>query len=85
MLNCRRCNSDRLLELARLAGEDHWVYRCRDCGFLFSPPAGYVAGENVIPAPTPDGPEEARRRLAELASVRPRTQREAAPAAGPAR
>ena len=83
MLICRRCNSDRLLELARLDGGDHWVYRCRDCGFLFSPPEGHVAGENVIPAPTPDGPEEARRRLAELAAVRPRT--EAGPVAGPAR
>ena len=78
MLNCRRCNSDRLLELARLDGADHPLYRCRDCGFLFSPPAGYVAGENVIPAPTPDGPEEARRRLEQVAAVRPR------PASGPA-
>ena len=72
MLNCRRCKSDRLLELARLDGEDHSVYRCRDCGFLFSPPPGYVAGENVIPAPRPDGPEEAQRRLAALAAVRER-------------
>ena len=83
MLNCRRCNSDRLLELARLDGADHWVYRCRDCGFLFSPPEGHVAGENVIPAPTPEGPEEARRRLAELAAVRSRP--ESATAAGRAR
>ena len=83
MLNCRRCKSDRLLELARLDGEDHWVYRCRDCGFLFSPPEGHVAGENVIPAPTPDGPEEARRRLAELAAARFRP--EPATAAGRSR
>ena len=83
VLNCRRCHSDRLLELARLDAEDHWVYRCRNCGFLFSPPEGHVTGENVIPAPTPDGPEEARRRLAELAAVRPGTER--GPVAGRAR
>ena len=72
MLNCRRCKSDRLLELARLDEGDHWVYRCRDCGLLFSPPEGHVAGENVIPAPTPDGPEEARRRLEQVAAMRSR-------------
>ncbi len=38
MLNCRRCYGKRLLELARLEGGDHPVYRCRCCGFLFSPP-----------------------------------------------
>lgn len=38
MMNCRRCQSERLLELARLDGRDYTVYRCRDCGFLFSPP-----------------------------------------------
>ena len=60
------------MELVRLDGEDHSVYRCRDCGFLFSPPPGYVHGENVIPAPAPDGPEEARRRLAQVSAVRAR-------------
>ena len=34
----RRCYGKRLLELARLDGGDHPVYRCRWCGFLFSPP-----------------------------------------------
>ncbi len=80
MLICRRCNSDRLLQLARLDGEDHSVYRCRDCGFLFSPPAGYAHGANVIAAPTPDGPEEARRRLAQVAAVRSRPAAEPTPA-----
>ena len=85
MLICRRCKSDRLLQLARLDGADHSVYRCRDCGFLFSPPEGYVHGQNVIPAPTPDGPEEAQRRLAALAAVHPRPGSAAGPAAGPSR
>ena len=38
MLNCRRCQGKRLIELGRLNGSDHPVYRCRLCGFLFSPP-----------------------------------------------
>lgn len=38
MLNCRRCLGNRLIELGRLNGSDHPVYRCRLCGFLFSPP-----------------------------------------------
>ena len=72
MLICRRCNSDRLLELARLDGEDHTVYRCLDCGFLFSPPAGLAGGANVQPAAAPINSEEARRRLASVAAVRRR-------------
>ena len=40
VLNCRRCDSEALLELVRLDGQDHTVYRCRNCGFLFSPPDG---------------------------------------------
>ena len=72
MLICRRCNSDRLLELARLDGEDHTVYRCLDCGFLFSPPGGLSGGANVQPAAPPIHPEEAKRRLASVAAVRRR-------------
>ena len=75
MLICRRCDSDRLLELARLDGEDNTVYRCLVCGFLFSPPEGYVRGANIVPAATPDSPDETRRRLAAVASVHPRASR----------
>ena len=53
-LNCRRCGSEALLELARLAGEDHTVYRCRDCGFLFSPPDEAAVAERspgIEPSP----------------------------------
>ncbi len=53
-LNCRRCGSEALLELARLAGEDHTVYRCRDCGFLFSPPdeaAAAARSPGIEPSP----------------------------------
>ena len=55
VLNCRRCESEALLELARLAGSDHTVYRCRDCGFLFSPPEGEgsaaARGPGIEPSP----------------------------------
>ena len=50
-LNCRRCGSPELLELARLAGEDHTVFRCRICGFLFSPPEGSARTPGVEPSP----------------------------------
>ncbi|MCY3693053.1 MAG: hypothetical protein OXI54_11495 [Chloroflexota bacterium] len=50
-LNCRRCGSEALLELARLAGADHTVYRCRDCGFLFSPPDGSARGPEIEQSP----------------------------------
>ena len=72
MLKCRRCESDRLLQLARLGGEDHTVYRCLDCGFLFSPPEGLAGGANVQPAAAPMDSTEARRRLASVAAVRRR-------------
>ena len=54
VLHCRRCESEELLELARLAGGDHTVYRCRDCGFLFSPPdetAAAARGPGIEPSP----------------------------------
>ena len=54
VLNCRRCGSEALLELARLAGGDHTVYRCRDCGFLFSPPdeaSASARGPGIEPSP----------------------------------
>ncbi len=37
---CRRCQSSRLLILEKKREEDNDVYRCRDCGYLFSPPQG---------------------------------------------
>ena len=45
MLNCRRCRSALLLALTRLGENDHTVYRCRSCGFLFSPPDGGGDGD----------------------------------------
>lgn len=46
MLNCRRCRSALLLALTRLGENDHTVYRCRSCGFLFSPPDGDGDGDD---------------------------------------
>ena len=52
MLECRRCSSVRLVVLTRVRPADNYVFRCRDCGFLFSPPGAYrrvsaPAAENV--------------------------------------
>ena len=52
MLECRRCSSVRLVVLTRVRPADNYVFRCRDCGFLFSPPGAYKrvsapTGENV--------------------------------------
>ena len=34
---CRRCNGSRLVKLAKKLAEDNDVFRCEDCGFIFSP------------------------------------------------
>ena len=77
MLNCRRCQSEALLELACLGSDDHVVYRCRDCGFLFSPPDGNGRAPSALASPPPQDAEQARRRLERIAAVRPqRTRRQ---------
>lgn len=84
MLNCRRCRSAVLLALTRLGENDHTVYRCRSCGFLFSPPDGDGDGDagggdgraapsGIIPAAPPLSAVDVRQR-----------QRAAAAAAGAA-
>ena len=72
MLNCRRCKSEKLLELGRLEGADHSVYRCRDCGFLFSPPEVEGLPPGVARSVSPQDTEEAQRRLERIAAVRRR-------------
>ena len=75
VLNCRRCDSEALLELVRLDGQDHTVYRCRNCGFLFSPPDGVAESAGIEPSPLrPDG-EAVRLRRARIAAMRPRPNR----------
>lgn len=36
-MRCRRCPSPDLIPLDRLQPADHQIYRCRRCGYLFSP------------------------------------------------
>ena len=72
MLNCRRCKSEKLWELGRLEGVDHPVYRCRTCGFLFSPPEVEGLPPGGTPAGAPHDAEEAQRRLERIAAVRRR-------------
>ena len=72
MLTCRRCKSKALVQLGHLEGVDHPVYRCRTCGFLFSPPEVEGLPPGVAPAVTPQNPEEAQRRLERIAATRRR-------------
>ncbi len=39
MLQCRRCASFKLITLNKELPTDNDVFRCRECGYLFSPPA----------------------------------------------
>ncbi len=75
VLNCRRCNSEALLELVRLDGQDHTVYRCKVCGFLFSPPDGAAPEAGVESSPLRPGGEAIRLRRARIAAMRPRPNR----------
>ena len=36
---CRRCGFRRLIKLKKMLVDDHDVYRCGECGYIFSPPA----------------------------------------------
>ena len=44
----------RLLVLTRVRPADNYVFRCRDCGFLFSPPGAY----RRVPVPAGEGASE---------------------------
>ena len=71
MLHCRRCRGQRLVELGRLHGSDHPIYRCRDCGFLFSPPdADRRTPHNANVRPSTPRPQVWR--AAPTTSARPR-------------
>ena len=48
-MHCRRCDSANLITLERRLATDNLVLRCRECGFLFSPPARKA---REAPAPT---------------------------------
>ena len=53
-MTCRRCPSQRLIALEKKLPGDNEVYRCRDCGYLFSPgpsrPAALTTAMEVAPA-----------------------------------
>ena len=53
-MNCRRCQSLRLLALEKRVSEDNDVYRCRDCGYLFSP--GETPNDTPVRVTTVSGP-----------------------------
>ncbi len=35
---CRRCRYRRVIKLQKMRDDDHDVYRCVECGYIFSPP-----------------------------------------------
>lgn len=54
-MTCRRCQSQRLIVLEKKLPGDNEVYRCRDCGYLFSPgapprPAAVTTAMETAPA-----------------------------------
>ena len=46
---CRRCRYRRLIKLQKMRDDDHDVYRCAECGYIFSPPpdAGQAPGSGA--------------------------------------
>lgn len=49
---CRRCGTGKLIELERIDVADDLVYRCWDCGYIFSPGEHALALEREL-APYP--------------------------------
>lgn len=49
-MRCRRCLSPHLRPLARASPQDHHVFRCQECSFIFSPPDPLEA--ESLPAPS---------------------------------
>jgi len=43
-LHCRRCQSLRLIPLEKKQQNDNDVFRCQECGYIFSPPNGPAEG-----------------------------------------
>ena len=35
---CRRCRYRKVIKLQKMRDDDHDVYRCAECGYIFSPP-----------------------------------------------
>ncbi len=56
-MSCRRCLSTRLLRLDKKCPQDNDVFRCQDCGFLFSPSISTedASSENALGDASPDG------------------------------
>ncbi len=59
-MRCRRCDSTRLIRLDKKCSQDNDVFRCQECGFLFSPstPAGAI--QQQVPSLKPQEPPVGR-------------------------
>ena len=47
-MGCRRCGCVRLIKLAKRLAGDNDVYRCAQCGYIFSPPYLREPGVGVV-------------------------------------
>jgi transposase-like protein len=52
LLGCRRCSSFKLVQLDKKSPQDNDVFRCQECGFLFSPSSS--TEEDSRPGAGPD-------------------------------
>ncbi len=47
-MGCRRCGCVRLIKLAKRLPRDNDVYRCDQCGYIFSPPCQRRPGADAV-------------------------------------
>ena len=52
-MRCRRCDSTRLIRLQKKCSRDNDVFRCQECGFLFSPSTPAEAIKQRVPSLKP--------------------------------
>ena len=56
-MRCRRCDSTKLIRLDKKCSRDNYVFRCQECGFLFSPSTPAETPKQQAPLPkTPEPP-----------------------------
>ena len=47
-MRCRRCDSIRLIRLDKKSSQDNDVFRCQECGYLFSPSTSAEAPKQQV-------------------------------------
>ncbi len=58
---CRRCRYRRVIKLQKMRDDDHDVYRCVECGYIFSPPPDQEPNADPeSPSLSPRAPDRSR-------------------------